>query len=143
MKNKLEIWTDGAYSHTREQGGIGLVFIKDNEHIYKYNKCIPNSTNNRCELYAVIKALQAISKPMDTIEIYSDSQYVISSINKGWQRKKNKDLWSIFDRYYEQAQKYCSNITFNWVKGHDLNKWNELADKLAVEASQEFYTYEN
>ena len=139
----LYIYTDGAYSSTRDQGGVGIVFVKDNEIIYKYSKCIQKTTNNRCELYAVIKALQAISKPIDGLVIYSDSQYVICSINKGWQRKKNRDLWAVFDRFYEQAQKYCSDIKFEWVKGHENDKFNNLADSLAVEASHEFCCYES
>ena len=91
---KLECYSDGAYSNSREQGGVGIVFVKNNEIIYKYSKCIQKTTNNRCELIAVIKVLQALSKPIDELIIYSDSQYVICSINKGWQRKKNRDLWA-------------------------------------------------
>lgn len=140
--SEIIAYTDGAYSSTRDQGGVGIVFVKDNEIIYKYSKCIQKTTNNRCELYAVIKALQAISKPIDSLVIYSDSQYVVCSINKGWQRKKNRDLWSIFDRFHEQAQKYCSDIKFEWVKGHENNEFNNLADELAVEASHE-YCYES
>ena len=140
-------YTDGAFSSAREQGGVGIVFVKDNEIIYKYSKCIQKTTNNRCELIAVIKTLQALAKPIDKLVIYSDSQYVICSINKGWQRKKNKDLWALFDYFYDQAQKYCSDIQFEWVKGHENNdtnksKWNNLADSLAVEASHEFCGYE-
>ena len=134
----IEAYTDGAFSSAREQGGVGCVFVKDGEVIYKYSKCIQRTTNNRCELYAVIKALQAISKPLDKLVIYSDSQYVVCSINKGWQRKKNRDMWSIFDRFYEQAQKFCGEIVFEWVKGHEDNEFNNLADTLAVEASHEF-----
>lgn len=136
---KLIAFTDGAYSSTRDQGGVGIVFVKGDNIIYKYSKCIQRTTNNRCELYAVIKALQAVSRPIDSLTIYSDSQYVVCSINKGWQRKKNKDLWSIFDRFYKLAQKYCPNIKFEWVKGHENNKFNNLADRLAVEASHEHY----
>ena len=135
---KLECYTDGAYSSSRDQGGIGIVFVKDNEIIYKYSKCIQKTTNNRCELIAVIKTLQALSKWVDELIIYSDSQYVINSINLGWQRKKNKDLWSIFDYFYEQAKKYSDNIKFVWTKGHADNMFNNMADELAVEASHEY-----
>lgn len=138
----MEVFTDGAYSSARDQGGVGIVFVKDDKVIYKYSKCLQRTTNNRCELYAVIKALQAISTNIDSLTIYSDSQYVINSINLGWQRKKNKDLWSIFDRYYEQAQKFCDNIVFSWVKGHENSEYNNLADELAVEASHEYCCYE-
>lgn len=139
----LTVYTDGAYSSARDQGGVGIVFVKDDKVIYKYSKCLQRTTNNRCELYAVIKALQAISTNIDSLTIYSDSQYVINSINLGWQRKKNKDLWSIFDRYYEQAQKFCDNIKFSWVKGHENSEYNNLADELAVEASHEYCCYED
>lgn len=138
IKNEILVFTDGAYSSAREQGGVGVVFVKNNEIIYKYSKCFQRTTNNRCELYAVIKALQAISANIDSLVIYSDSQYVINSINLGWQHKKNKDLWSIFDRYYESAQKFCDDIKFVWVKGHENNEFNNIADEIAVEASHEF-----
>lgn len=136
--DNLLIYSDGAYSHSRNIGGIGLVFVKDNEIIYKYNKQIKNTTNNRCELSAVIVALHAISKPITFLTIYSDSQYVINTINKDWQRKKNIDLWNLFDKVYKQAKYYCKNITFEWTKGHANDKFNNLADSLAVEASQEY-----
>lgn len=135
----MDVYTDGAYSSARNLGGVGLVFVKDDEIIYKYSKCIPNTTNNRCELYAVIKALQALSDGVKELNIYSDSQYVINSINLGWQRKKNLDLWRTFDRYYEQAKRFCNNINFKWVKGHNTSVYNNIADQLAVEAYLDYY----
>lgn len=133
----LEIYTDGAYSPTLDQGGVGLIFLRDNVKILEWNKGFKNTTNNRCELYAVIKALQSISKKVETIKIYSDSQYVICSINNGWKRKKNLDLWEKFDLMYKKAKNHCSNIQFIWVKGHDTNEFNNRADVLAVEASKQ------
>lgn len=133
----LEFYTDGAFSAKREKGGVGLVVVKNDEVVYKWSKCLENTTNNRCELYGVIKALQCVSKNVDSIKIYSDSQYVIYTITKGWQRKKNKDLWLTFDKYLKQANQYCSNIEFIWVKGHSSNKYNNLADTLAVSAYEE------
>ena len=135
---KLEIYTDGAYSPLRDAGGIGIVFVKDNKKIYEYSKKILNTTNNKCELLAVIYALYAISKPTESIIIYSDSQYVIGCITKNWKRKKNQDLWKIFDNVLSKAQKLCSDITFKWVKGHENTEFNNLADKLAVESSKEY-----
>ena len=135
----IECFTDGAYSASRNLGGVGIVFVKEGKVIYQYNKRIPNTTNNRCELYAVIKTLQAISKPIDFLKIYSDSQYVIGSVNNNWQRKKNQDLWELFDKYLIQCKQYCNNIEFIWIKGHqkgdsDFEKYNRLADALAVES---------
>lgn len=138
---EYQIFTDGAYSSLRNQGGVGIVFIKNGEKVFEYSKPIINTTNNRCELYAVTKALQSISTIIDKITIYSDSQYVVGTITKGWKRNKNKDLWSSFDKYYQKAQQNCKNISFEWIKGHskeysEFAKWNDLADHLAVEASQ-------
>lgn len=138
---EYQIFTDGAYSRLRNQGGVGIVFIKDGEKVFEYSRTLINTTNNRCELYAVIKALQSISKVIDKITIYSDSQYVIGTITKNWKRNKNKDLWKGFDKYYKKAQQNCKNISFEWIKGHSneyskFAKWNNLADHLAVEASQ-------
>ena len=65
-----------------------------------------------------------------------------SSRQKEASRKKNRDLWALFDYFYDQAQKYCSDIQFEWVKGHENNEYNNIADKLAVEASHEFCGYE-
>ena len=56
----LTVYTDGAYSSTRNQGGVGIVFVKNDKIIYEYSKCIQKTTNNRCELIAVIKACQEL-----------------------------------------------------------------------------------
>ena len=131
----MDIYTDGACHGSTKVGGIGIVFVKDNKVIYKFNKQFTNTTNNRMEIYAVIYALHAISKPMDSINIYSDSQYVLGCITKNWNRKQNTDIWQIFDKVYSKAKTLCSRIQFNWVKGHNTNEFNNISDKLAVEAS--------
>lgn len=137
------IFTDGAYSSLRDQGGIGVVFIRDNKKVYEFSKMIPHTTNNRCELSAIIYALHAISKPIESITIYTDSQYVLGCINENWARKKNQTLWYIFDQKLKQVKNLCPNIEFKWIKGHSsksdfLSKMNDLTDKLAVAASQEY-----
>ena len=131
----MNIYTDGACHSSTKIGGIGVVFTKNNQIIYKFNKKFTDTTNNRMEILAIIYALHAISKPIDIINIYSDSQYAIGCITKNWTRKKNTDLWQLFDKVYSKAKILCSNIQFNWVKGHDINEFNNVADKLAVEAS--------
>ena len=87
------------------------------------------------EIMAVTYALHAISKPMEHITIISDSQYVLGCITKGWARKKNQDYWCLFDEVYRKTQSFCSDIKFEWTKGHNIDKYNNEADKLAVEAS--------
>ena len=116
----LVIYTDGACHVTTKIGGIGIVFTKDNKLVSSYNKQFTNVTNNQMELLAVIYALSAI-KDTNIVTIYSDSQYVLGCITKGWKRKKNVKLWQKFDKVYEQALKKCPNIKFEWVKGHDIS----------------------
>lgn len=138
MGKNLEIWTDGAFSPLRGNGGIGIVFSIDGKKVYEFSKMIPDTTNNKCELLAVIYALNALSKPVDSIIIYSDSQYVIGCATKGWKRKKNVELWNLYDRVLEKAKTFCSDITFCWTKGHADSEMNNRADCLAVEASKEY-----
>ena len=135
MARRLSIWTDGACHGSTRIGGIGIAFVKNDKLIYQFNKQYTNTTNNRMEITAIIYALHAISKPMDSIIIYSDSQYALGCITKNWSRKKNTDLWHIFNKVYTKAKNLCPNIQFIWVKGHSNNQFNNLADTLAVEAS--------
>ena len=90
--------TDGAYSSSSDQGGIGIVFLKDGEKILEYSKMYKRTTNNIMELSAVIVGLRFIKKPINSLNIISDSMYVIGCITKGWKRKKNVKLWQVFDK---------------------------------------------
>ena len=144
----LTVYTDGAYSSTRNQGGVGIVFVKDNEIIYEYSKCIQKTTNNRCELIAVIKALQALSKWVDELVIYSDSQYVIRGASEwlpGWKKRNwcnssgeivaQVDLWKEMDKLFISNPEY--DIDFIHVKGHTKNtdfdsQMNDMCDKLCT-----------
>lgn len=128
--------TDGAYSSARDQGGIGLVFLKNGEKILEYSKMYKGVTNNMMELGAVIVGLRLIKNPIDSLTIITDSMYVIGCATKGWKRKKNVKLWQEFDSQYERVKALCPDIRFEHVKGHDGDKWNEYCDKLAVKASQ-------
>lgn len=135
MGKLLTIYTDGACQVSTGSGGVGVVFIKDNKVIYQFNKHFKNVTNNQMEIMAIIYALHAISSDFTSITIVSDSQYVLGCINKGWKRKKNQNYWQLFDKVYNRAKKFCSDIKFEWTKGHNTNEYNNLADRLAVEAS--------
>lgn len=133
--------TDGAYSSSRKQGGYAFLFIKNNEPIFEFSRMIPNTTNNRMEMSAIIVGLKCIKKPINSLLIISDSMYCIGTATLGWKRKKNQDLWDIFDKEYERVSKLCNNIKFKHVKGHqkdnkEFTKWNNRVDKLAVAASQ-------
>lgn len=130
------LYTDGAYSSLRDQGGVGLIILKDNKKILEYSRMYKGVTNNIMELGAVIIGLKAIKNCIDSLVIFTDSMYVIGCATKGWKRSKNKSLWREFDKQFQRVQELCPNIEFRHVKGHNGDLYNEEVDKLAVKASQ-------
>ena len=132
---ELICFTDGACRVSTGDGGVGVVFTDGEKVIHQFNKHFSNVTNNQMEIMAIIYALHSISSPMKSVTIISDSQYALGCITKGWTRKKNQKYWQLFDKVYEKAKTFCSDIKFEWTKGHDIDRFNNLADKLAVEAS--------
>lgn len=139
MKPDYEIYCDGSFQSSINSGGWSAIIVKDNVVVKKLYQGYLNTTNNRMEIMAVIGALNYFKTPTN-IKIYSDSQYVVNSICNGhvykWfdekdYSKKNLDLWfELIDLLN------VHNVTFEWVKGHDNNKLNNLADKFAVHAAQ-------
>ena len=145
-KPKVTIYTDGACANNPGAGGFGIVLIYKDKQGKITQKNISKgyrlTTNNRMELLAAIHALNLLKKPCE-VELYSDSKYVTDAINanwlKGWQAKnwklgtknpvKNIDLW----KELLEAMK-PHEIKFIWVKGHESNEFNNLCDKMAVEA---------
>lgn len=130
------LYTDGAYSSLRDQGGIGLIILKDNKKILEYSEMYKGVTNNIMELGAVIIGLKAIKNCINSLIIFTDSMYVIGCATKGWKRSKNKSLWKEFDKQFQRVQELCPNVEFRHVKGHNGDLYNEEVDKLAVKASQ-------
>lgn len=99
------------------------------------------TTNNRMELLAVIVGLQTIKKPGEKVTVFSDSKYVVDSVEKKWvfgwvkkgfKDKKNKDLWIRFLAVYKLHE-----VKFVWIKGHNSHPENERCDVLAVAASKQ------
>ena len=134
--DKILIYTDGSSRGNPGPGGFGAILMwagKTKEIHEAYRK----TTNNRMELMAVIQALEAVKTTKYPVEVYSDSKYVIDSIEKGWVfnwvkkpdfgGKKNEDLWRRFLKSYDNF-----NITFHWVKGHNGHPENERCDHLAT-----------
>ena len=141
---KVTIYTDGACSGNPGPGGWGAVLMYGKRK-KELSGGEPSTTNNRMELIAVITALEALKEPCDVI-LYTDSQYVANAINlgwleswklKGWKRKggevKNPDLWVKLTPLLDKHK-----VTFEWVKGHADNEYNNRCDELAVLASKEF-----
>jgi ribonuclease HI len=125
----MKIYTDGAYKPTTDQGG--WAFVTD-DGFTDWNG-VKNTTNNRMEIQGVLEAMKYIIKNnIKDAEIYSDSQYVICTITKGWKKKMNTDLWEEFEKLISQID----SISFMWVKGHSVDKLNNKADELAVKGSE-------
>ena len=123
--NNYTCFTDGAYSSIRDQGGVGIVVLKEEKEVFRYSNMYKRTTNNQMEIGAIIIALRTIKGKIDSLIIYSDSQYCIGCIVQGWRRKKNRAMWEEFDKQYERVKQLCPNIQFIHIKGHNGNKYNE------------------
>ena len=132
------IYTDGSAKGNPGNGGYGIVMMSG---VYRkeLQQGFRLTTNNRMELLAVIVALEIVKKENSVITIYSDSKYVIDSVEKKWvfgwekknfNKKKNPDLWIRNLKIYRKQK-----VSFIWVKGHANNKENERCDLLAVQAA--------
>jgi len=139
-KMKITIYTDGSAKGNPGNGGFGTVMIAG-KHYKEVSEGFRLTTNNRMELLAVIIGLELLKKPGMDVTIYSDSKYVVDSVEKGWlmgwvkkgfKGKKNVDLWKRFLTIYDKH-----NVSFVWVKGHAGNKYNEVCDQLAVDAADQ------
>lgn len=137
----IDIYTDGSCVTSTRKGGWG-VFIQHDNHEFEYYGKESETTNNRMEIYAVIRALEIVREKFASekkINIYIDSNYVVKGITewlpkwklKNWKttaRKNvlNKDLWIQIDSFYP-----FENINFIWIKAHNSNYGNEKADLLS------------
>jgi len=138
---KVNIYTDGACSGNPGKGGYGIVMEwVGKPYVKEFSEGYRKTTNNRMELLAVIVALEKIKKSNIEITVFSDSKYVVDSIEKkwifNWKRKgfvgkKNVDLWKRFLKIYAKHK-----ADFKWIKGHNDHKQNERCDVLAVKASK-------
>ena len=137
MEN-ISLYTDGASRGNPGPGGYGCILMSGN-YVKELSKGYRHTTNNRMELLAVIAGLEAIKKNELPVTVFSDSQYVVNTVEKGWLKnwiktgfkgKKNKDLWS---HYNILSQKFT--IKFVWVKGHSTNPYNNRCDELATAAA--------
>ena len=134
----IRIYTDGAAQGNPGPGGYGTI-MKYGSHEKEFSQGYRLTTNNRMELLAVIKGLEAIKKLGIPVTVYSDSQYVINSIEKGWlwgwekknfKDKANPDLWKLYIPLHKLFKP-----KFIWVRGHAGHPENERCDQLAVQAA--------
>jgi ribonuclease HI len=133
----IYIYSDGACKGNPGMGGWGALLVMDG-HRKEICGGEANTTNNRMEMTAVIRALESLKRP-STVEVHTDSQYVQKGISEwmaGWKRRnwrtadgkpvKNQDLWLQMDSLSQ-----LHNIQWKWVKGHAGHPENERADALA------------
>ena len=141
--SKVTIYTDGGCRGNPGPGGWGVVLIADKER-KELKGYEDNTTNNRMELTAAIKALKALKKSCE-VDLYTDSVYVRTGITDwihGWKKRgwrtagkkpvKNVDLWQLLDEV-----RNGHTVSWHWVKGHSGDVENERADELANEAIDE------
>lgn len=136
----VQLYTDGACERNPGPGGWGSILMyNDIQKEISGNERY--TTNNRMELMAVIKGLEAIKEPC-IVELYSDSRYVIDALRLGWAKKwksnnwirsgntmaANADLWDTLLRLTD-----IHTVHYHWVKGHASNVYNNRCDELAVQ----------
>ena len=141
----LTIYTDGSCLGNPGVGGWAFLIVHD-DGVETYYGNNPKTTNNIMELTAVLECLKyMIKENHETAIIHTDSNYVAQGITKwsiNWIKKqwktstgspvKNKELWQELVELNEKL-----NITWQWVKAHDTNHYNNMVDKLALNAAKE------
>lgn len=142
----VEIFTDGACSGNPGPGGWGAIIrLVGDGRSKEFSGGEAVTTNNRMELTAALKALQALKEPLE-VDLYTDSDYLNKGISQwihGWKRNgwrtadrkpvKNAELWQALD-----AERQRHRITWHWVRGHAGHPENERADELAREGMAPF-----
>lgn len=138
----IDLYTDGACSGNPGPGGWGVVLLY-NENIKELSGGCLDTTNNRMELTAVIEGLQALKERCE-VTVYSDSQYVVNGITKGWAEGWRARGWIKSDKkpalnaeLWDRLLTLCGqhNTSFVWVKGHAENMYNNRCDSLATSAA--------
>jgi ribonuclease HI len=142
-RKHVTIYTDGGCSPNPGAGGYGAVLIYG-AHRREISGGYRRTTNNRMELLGAIRALEALKEPCDVL-LWSDSQYVVNGIMKGWARRWRSNGWRRSDKevaenhdLWEQLLSLCEKhiVQFNWVRGHNGNPENERCDELATAAAR-------
>src|SRR5437763_7688929 len=138
---KVTIYTDGGCSPNPGPGGYGIVLIYG-DHRRELSGGFRHTTNNRMELTGAIRGMQALKEPC-TVKLFSDSQYVVNGITKGWAMRWKSKGWILSDKrraenvdLWEELLLLCAmhKVGFEWVRGHNGHPENECCDRLAGEA---------
>jgi ribonuclease HI len=140
---EVTIYTDGAADPNPGPGGYGIVLIFG-KHRKELSGGFAHTTNNRMELLAAIKGLEALKTPCK-VRLHSDSQYLVNAMTEGWARrwqahgwKRNRHDYAINPDLWGRLLTLCETheVKFIWVKGHAGHRENERCDQLAGQAIQ-------
>lgn len=123
---QFTIYTDGACSGNPGPGGWAYIMLDEQGAEYAASGFEADTTNNRMEMMAALMAIRALPPNASAI-LFSDSNYVISTMRGKFAKKKNLDLWKLLDDAV-----IGHDITYNWVKGHDGDQYNERCNDMAV-----------
>ncbi|MDO4742716.1 MAG: ribonuclease HI [bacterium] len=144
-KKQIMVFTDGACSGNPGPGGWGAI-LRFKEVEKELSGGEAQTTNNRMELTACIKALEAL-KESCVVKLTTDSQYVVNSVTKGWAESWQRNGWRKADKkpalnadLWERLLKLLTlhDVEFVWIKGHAGHPENERCDELAVNESKKF-----
>lgn len=124
-RGRVLIWTDGACWPNPGGPGAWAAIVTYGERELELSGYERSTTNNRMEIMGAIAGLRALKRPCD-VTIFSDSQYLVRTMNCGWRKRKNADLW-------QQLAAACKEhrVTWKWVRGHADDVMNNRADALA------------
>ncbi len=144
MRRNVIIYTDGACTGNPGPGGYGVVLLYENRR-KELSGGFQRTTNNRMEMMAAIAGLKALNQQCDVV-LYSDSQYLVDAMTKGWARRwrskgwmRNKEEKALNSDLWEELLTLCQRhrIEFRWVRGHAGKAENERCDQLAVQAARQ------
>ena len=138
------IYTDGGASPNPGLGGWGAVLISEQHNFTReISGAEPDTTNNRMELTAAIKALESLKFSCE-VDLYTDSGYLSNAFNNGWLDKWQKNNWNkgkvlnidLWQKLLNLTQ--IHKINWHWIKGHGNNKFNNRCDELVNEARENY-----
>ncbi|MPM04059.1 Ribonuclease HI [bioreactor metagenome] len=142
---KVIIYTDGACSGNPGPGGWGAILMYG-AHKKEFSGGAPDTTNNRMELCGAIAGLEALTEPCE-VELWSDSQYLVNGLSKGWAKSWKARGWIKADKkpalnpdLWEKLLSLCEKhqVHLNWVRGHQDNECNNRCDEMAVAESKKY-----
>lgn len=142
---EIVLYTDGSCSKNPGPGGWGAI-LQYKQHKLELSGGAVSTTNNQMELTGVIEGLKALTEPCK-VELYTDSQYIVNAINKGWLRNWQKNGWKKSDKspvlnkelWLEIIELFNKHdVTVHWVKGHAENEYNNRCDQLAVAQTKKY-----